>query len=37
MCFHKTVHNKWCLDKIIGQIENDLDVLRASDVLLNTD
>jgi len=25
MCFHKTVHNNWCLDKIIGQIENDLE------------
>ena len=24
-CFHKTVHNKWCLDKIVGQIENDLE------------
>ena len=25
ICFHKTVHNKWCLDKIVGQIENDLE------------
>ena len=25
ICFHKTVHNKWCLDKIIWQIENDLE------------
>ena len=24
-CFHKTVHNKWCLDKVVGQIENDLE------------
>ena len=24
ICFHKTVHNKWCLDKTFGQIENDL-------------
>ena len=29
MCFHKTVHNKRCLDKIVGQIENDLGSLRA--------
>ena len=26
ICFPKTVHNKWCLDKIVGQIENDLDL-----------
>ena len=26
ICFHKTVHNKWCLDKIVGQIENDLEI-----------
>ena len=25
ICSHKTVHNKWCLDKIVGQIENDLE------------
>ena len=25
ICFHKTVHNKWCLDKTIGQIENGLE------------
>ena len=23
VCFHKTVHNKWCLDKIVGQIKTD--------------
>ena len=25
ICFHKTVYNKWCLDQIVGQIENDLE------------
>ena len=25
ICFHKTVHNKLCFDKIVGQIENDLE------------
>ena len=25
ICFHKTFHNKWCLDKTIGQIENGLE------------
>ena len=25
MCFDKTGHNKWCSDKIVGQIENDLE------------
>ena len=25
LCFHKTVHNKWCLDEIVGQIKNDLE------------
>ena len=25
VCFRKTIHIKWCLDKIIGQIENDLE------------
>ena len=25
ICFHKTVYNKWCLDKIVEQIENDLE------------
>ena len=25
ICFHETVHNKCCLDKIVGQIENDLE------------
>ena len=25
ICFHKTIHNKWCLDKIVGQIENHLE------------
>lgn len=24
-CFHKTFYNKCCLDKIVGQIENDLE------------
>ena len=23
ICFHKTVHNKWCLDIIVGQIKTD--------------
>ena len=25
VCFHKAVHNKWCLDKTVGQIENGLE------------
>ena len=25
ICLHKTFHNKWCLDKTVGQIENGLE------------
>ena len=25
VCFHKTVHNKWCLDRTVGQIKNGLE------------
>ena len=25
ICFRKTVHNYWCLDKTVGQIENSLE------------
>ena len=25
VCFHKTVHKKWSLDKTVGQIENGLE------------
>ena len=24
ICFHKTVHNKWCLDKVVAQIDDSL-------------
>ena len=24
-CFNETVNNKWCLDKSVGQTENDLE------------
>ena len=25
ICFNETVHDKWCLDKIVRQTENDLE------------
>ena len=25
ICFHKTVHDKWCLHESVGQAENDVE------------
>ena len=35
VCFHKTVRNKWCLDKTLGKIKRDLGLDQTSNFLLH--